>query len=171
MKIRLNHVSNSSSASFILTLVGTTKDINELINDSICFYSWSDELEKRLRNDITYTKNSITRLEQGKEHFLDESIDELKERIVQLESDLAMLGTGREFHGRTDLDNFNSMVLRNYGISKTDTSTGVVKLSYFTSMHNCYTESLPQIIHELVLYHAFEKTNIQLTCEIEKDNG
>jgi len=168
MKIRYGFVSNSSSASYIITLSGDMKDINQLIVESIQFVGWNNELEERLNEDVTRLKKSITRLEQGKESFLDRPIEEQKSRLAQAIADLETITTNRD---KTELVDYANLVLRNYDINRIDMYNGDVKLSASTSMHNCYTEGLPRIMHEIVLQQVFEKPNVKIMCEIDRDNS
>lgn len=169
MKVRLGFVSNSSAASYIITLGGNIKDINKLIIESVQFVSWNNELKENIKYNIARTEKTITDLECGKEHFLISSVEEQQYQLQQLKADLEYLGDSEHFL-HSDCLEYATIVLRHYYITRTDMYNGDVKLSYFTSMHNCYTEGMPQILHELILYHAFEKTDVKLTCEIDKNS-
>lgn len=167
MKIRVGFVSNSSSASYIITLRGTRKDIEEVINEACATSSWDNNIESVVENNITRLENSLRDLESGRESFLSESIDDIKANL-ELHKSYKTFLNGNGNINRQEL--FTRMVLSIFGICRTNLDNGDVQLNYFTAMHNSYTEGMPRVLKEIVLYALFELSKVKINCVIERDN-
>lgn len=159
MKIRSGFVSNSSSASYIVTI---SKSLEDVIDDMHThFYLVSDEVDKykidkrnyeeilerinKNEKDIWYSKQEI----EGYLELIDIIIDS-KENIYKQDYDVnKYIETLMEYH-RIEIEKFGD----------------ITTFTFNTSMHNDYDTSMNRIIKEIVLYYTFEKPGF-LNCKIE----
>ena len=169
MKIRLGFVSNSSSASYFITLKGKMKDINTLLIDSFSFVTWDDTLITRIEENILRTKTSIKHIEEKTDSFIYESLEELTASLVQLEKDKDYMLTAGYLTESYD-STITDIILRTYGVSKTEEHERVV-LSHHTVMHNTYIDGgLSKVLQELVMVSAFENYyDVDINFHIEKE--
>jgi hypothetical protein len=168
MKIRSGFVSNSSSASYFITMTGTREARERMILEACSYVTWNDSFRTRLEEDLVTTTNRINEYSKKSEGWFFNSLDMLKKRKEELEKDIEILtsDTWDHEHGK----NLIRIVLKTYGINRHDTET-TTSLDQFTSMHNNYTEGMSKVMMELVLMHAFgEDPTIQFNYNIDTNN-
>lgn len=168
MKIRRGFVSNSSSASYILTLSGSREDINQVIKEATDWLSWDDKMEKDINDLIKRTEDSLRRLEQGSDKFLFDTENLLRERLTRFKKWQTI------FKEDYDQDKFTEVALEYCYIKRTDMYNGDTKLEANTVMHNNFTEGMPRILQEIVLQTSFpdedgKRHKVTTKCEIERD--
>lgn len=166
MKTRLGFVSNSSSASYYVTLVGSGNDIIEDLAEAVWTVTFDDKLTERVEEDIKRTEWSIQRIEQGKTSWLNGTQKDLEERLERSRGYLEFLRNRDNVHLDEYKEKMVALVMDTFGITKTVTD-GTVKLEYFTSMHNSFTEGMPEVMQELVLMGAFNKTLSKILVRID----
>lgn len=168
MKIRLGFVSNSSSASYYIRLIGSKENRNKAIFNAIDYLDWDGELKERIKDNIKYTKASIARLEQKTDKFLFETKEELEDRLEDLEKDLRYLEQDRNYERKDYVERLIEISLRWYGIG-IKVYENETRLESFTTMHNNYTEGTPRIFQELILKNAFEpSTDLKIEQRVDK---
>jgi hypothetical protein len=126
MKIRNGFVSNSSSASYILTLSGKKDHIEALLNESCEWLLWNDNYRLRTEEDISRTKHSLKKMEEGGDSFLFESKESLRLRLEKLTKRLEFI-TSRDLK----YEELASYAFETFGIKRTDMYNGDVKLEVF----------------------------------------
>lgn len=172
MKLRQGFVSNSSSASYIVTITGKIKNIIENIigNTPIGFKNIGLEYE----NKINELKNVIATNKKDSKKDKFESLDKLKKMWVKYDEEelksatkfLEQLNLIKLKKKRTDKDNFT--MVKNYltfkGINVSTAPSGMT-LDYFTVMHNSYLD-MSDTLKSIILYYSFENP-LAITLKIE----
>lgn len=147
MKIRNGFISNSSSASFILTLNNTSYD----------------DLSIFIREEILelYHTNNILEYIKDKE-FLNELKKRSKE-IYYKNKIKNLINLFLLFNTKTIDDFFKFYFEYFYNITFNKENENI-KLKWWTSMLNDYSSSVPEIIKNILLY---DKITNEFKCEIE----
>lgn len=160
MKIRLGFVSNSSSASYYVTVRSSWSDfVSKVLNK--CWYPFfeTESLMERVNNLIQNREWSITSAEQGEEHWLRPTLAAAKEELEQLKQDRKFLEDNQaDIWDKTpeERDRLVRLAFKAYGINW-EYEEGTVKMDYTTVMHNNFTESMPEALIEIILYYKFEE--------------
>lgn len=176
MKVRLSHVSNSSSASYFLSI--SNKSLDQIINDLLCEYSYDYFDRKQVVSKI---KNRI------------KSIGDLRKTVSKqkkdkkLKSAIAMLNTQDEWASEaiSELEGFLKTVndigddnvalakaVLDYNDIKIEVKKGkqkkpTIEFSYVTSMHNSFNDGMSKMFNEMVLFCINE---YQAKFWMESDN-
>jgi hypothetical protein len=168
MKTRLGFVSNSSSASFVVSVVtsldkeefcnklmriGTygALDVRDFVSELKCSI---DDVEKQIEEDAA----EITGDPDGKLNGLRESwIEQNKKRLVSRREFLESVNLDDTDVGAYDLSIFDYMLLYN-GVVCTE-ENGVIQFVCGTTMLNSLSDA-PQMLKELITMMSFEKEEL-----------
>jgi hypothetical protein len=165
MKIRNGFVSNSSSASFIVTIFDTTIDeVCSNISEHFMYNHFSKTaLIEKIKNQINnYNKNH--ELLNDYNNYWIEKVRNYEEILNIIKQDINKNNTST-FESLNE--NLALRVLKEfYGVIVLQDENKVI-LSTFTSMYNDITE-IPEILKDIVVYYNFVN-NKKITCEIEND--
>ena len=156
MKIRNGFVSNSSSASYIVKINGSS--FEDLCARLLCEYSWCEfnlvAVLGKISNRIT---EASERLQTGEiKPFYDKLIEDLEALLKEAK----------------DIDEDNGVevvdfILKYNGIEYQEDSNEIT-LFDCTSMHNSYDEGVSDLLQEIIMFILFE-TDYKIKCEIDKD--
>ena len=139
MKLRTSFVSNSSSASYMVTMDVTMEEFCRDLR-RVNWPEWTSDRDYQSQ----VTKQIV-------ELYSDSQNDpEAKEQAKLLERVLIGFGTKTP-------DEKLIQILEHRGITVAKRRDGPgIGLEYFTGMHNCYTEGVPKLFKEIILHFLFE---------------
>lgn len=155
MKIRMGFVSNSSSASYIVNIIGINfYDFCDKIRSQYSFYDYFSVKQMKDRIDHLLERYSDTDENDAMSSFSKSFKEELEEQKDKL--------------SKVDEDNFYEVAkfaldFHQIGVKE---ESGSIRLSSFTSMHNDFDSGMSDIMKELTLYFMFE-TKCKVVCEVE----
>ena len=141
MKIRSSFVSNSSSASYTLTIRGIEEDeFYEQIISEFWLGPWIDALKERIKDEIKDVK------ENG-DHPWGKPAEKRLEKIVEAKK--AIESDDRILQLKCVLDWNRITIEHKYG--------RVINVKEWTSMHNDYDTGMGKMMKEISLFFLFEK--------------
>lgn len=160
MKIRLSHVSNSSSASYFLSISG--KSLEQVVGDLLCEYTWDyfnrEKIVQKIKNRISVIRDSGEFSKQKKDKESKITIDILKSQDEWAKKEIGKLEGFLKIISDSEDDNvaFARAVWDLSGI-KVEVKKGkqkkpTIEFSYFTSMHNSFNEGMGDMFSEMVLF-------------------
>lgn len=151
MKLRTSFVSNSSSASYIVTLDTT---MAEFCRD-LRRVAWPEWI-----SDSDY-QSQVTK--QIEELYKDtDNNPEAKKQAKLLE--VVLLGFGSKTANEKLIQ-----ILKHRGISVVE-KEDKIQLDYFTAMHNCYNEGMSDLFKEIIFHFLFElKGKKWMNFEVDHD--
>lgn len=172
MKERAGFVSNSSSASYYVTLKGSREEILSEIEQNCSWPHISvDQIRRKLRDRLKGLKIRLDDIETKKERFLiEDAIPIFKERISNSEAMLKELeDISRSMRERPVIRNFQleltemALDLNHIGYTAFENE---IHLQSRTVMHNSYCEGMPDMLKDIVLYYSFENPE-RITVRVE----
>lgn len=166
MKIRKGFVSNSSSASYYVTIKDTRSAVfHELKRE--CHWPWFDNerLANHIRTYINARERTLLRLEQGQELFLLETKEEVREDIKRAEKELEMI----DINSIKISDDHVRIALKYNHIELKELEDRTL-LEHTTIMHNNYVEGMADMLKDIVLYYSFEQPH-KIDLRIEHYNN
>lgn len=170
MKIRAGFVSNSSSASYYVTLKGSKDEVLSEIFDNCCYpHIFYENLEVKVKDKLEGLQSRLNDLETKKERFLLGNIPKLKKKIKDVEQTKTRLKELKEEVRQGMIGKHRSELTEialelNYIDLKY--CQDKILLESKTIMHNSYCEGMPDMLKDIVLYYSFENpNNIQLRVE------
>lgn len=157
MKIRNGFVSNSSSASFIISFHIKPEDF---YNDFLNCFKMSNEhndlneyIKRHKKNIKKWIKLCQKELEE--DNFSFNFFRKIRqENLISHNKELEMLESFKEVDEREKVKKVLPIVFPDMKIEE---SEDIVNIKYYTSMHNCFSESLPKYLIELILFYQIEK--------------
>jgi len=169
MKIRQGFVSNSSSASYYVTL---NQNIDEALNtiQENCWYPYLDE-DALLEILEKYIKDTESRLED---------IDKKSERFLILDTKPELESRLKKYQSmkQTIIDKASGKPIEDHAIAKMGLELDYIlikdingiktELEAGTSMHNSYDEGMSDFLKDIVLYYSFERPEL-ISLKIEHD--
>jgi len=161
MKIRLGFVSNSSSASYYVTIKNI--DVDEFYTIlNACYNTYElDDMFARYKED--YEQSVKTRKPRPNDSEQDwftefyEKEDETYNRVV-LSWDTA-----------TYKEKFDMIFAARGSMFTVEQVDDDIEISDFTSMHNSYNDGLSTVLKEILLYFMFER-DFKIRCRMEDHN-
>lgn len=163
MKIRSGFVSNSSSASYIVTLKYEEDMALSIIREAMVL---TDNIKQYYEDLITRYKNNVDASLDGDSFFAGMN-RRCKDLIKELESKVEFINR----HPHPNAEEQKQITIDYI------TSLGIVykyegeelELSYFTSMHNDYLSGMPSLLAEIILVVLFnDKSKIKV--KIDEDS-
>jgi hypothetical protein len=165
MKIRLGFVSNSSSASYVVTLAKTFKSRDELLVDiydtcwcaiqeqETAYFERQEELDRRFPKDPNPTTiiNSIF-----------DSLPESEPRVrrhTRIESE-----NGNFIDSNAEKVSATEYMLSQEGILINEVEPGKYTLEYFTSMHNSFND-MNDLLKCIYFEYLLEQGGAKITWE------
>lgn len=161
MKIRQGFVSNSSSASYYVTLKGDSKELLELIGNECDWPFLNIEyIVDTINERIKSIKDSLQYIEVNTESWLVQSKDSLEQDLAELEAKKKTMLEIQKIRSKKETWNVRQSEIINMGldmegIKVTSSSTNHIELQANTMMHNNYVEGMPELLKEIVLYFSF----------------
>jgi len=167
MKIRLGFVSNSSSASYVVTLAKTFKSRDELLIDiydtcwcaiqehEAAYFERQEELDRRFPKDPNPTT------------VIKSVFDSFPEREPRVRRH-----TGEEGNHRNYIDSDREKVeateymLSQEGIRISEVEPGKFSLEYFTTMHNSFND-MNDLLKSIYFEYLLEQGGAKITWENE----
>lgn len=152
MKIRNRFVSNSSSASYYITILSPPKE-TLLDIASNCWYPYLDiSLMTKELNSAIQELEALSSISVDKDVF--------KKEIRIFENYKNLLE-----RKNLDSEQQTKIALELNGITLIENATSTVLLGH-TCMHNCYDEGMSPFLKEIALYYSFENPS-KITLRIE----
>lgn len=144
MKIRLGFVSNSSSASYVVTINKNFLSLEALLADiyDSCWCAIQEGEADHFEREAVYEE--LHPRDPNPTTILKSIFDDMPERTPRVRRH-----TGNEGNHREYIEDFNQKVdatrytLNEEGITVQEVGPGKYSLSYFTSMHNSFNDMNP----------------------------
>lgn len=172
MKIRAGFVSNSSSASYTITV---KENIDSFINTLMveCWYPYFtlDNVRSGLVEWLETLDRRIDIANRGSDWASHDSIDTLKAKKNKIEDEIKYIdniSNGPSNHRLSKTEKFNIAMIRFMRSSikvRFNPEGDDVVLTVTTVMHNNYVEGMPDILKEIILYYSFEEPE-KITLEV-----
>ena len=172
MKIRLGFVSNSSSASYYVTLRDSWDRVSLAIKEN-CHWPYFEE------NDIMLKINDATKIIQERLSYLSNHTDswlcgskeQLELRIKKLEDTKSRIiditnTTEKALSLQKELV---EIILKLNNIELSEVHSDYVVLFSDTVMHNSYEQGMPELLKEIVLFYSFENPGL-IRLKVEHHN-
>lgn len=160
MKIRLGFVSNSSSASYTISIGINKNDFYRgLLSDksAYTFFSVSsfiNELEECIKVIKEGIKEDKLNIKLGKDRgLMNFCLDSNQNYLKTLKATLVRV---KKIKNPERDKRIIKEILAYHHIRLNDSLEGSVVLQYHTTMHNSYVEALPDDLKEIILYFMFE---------------
>jgi len=152
MKKRQGFVSNSSSASYTLTVNTDEEDFFDALVEHVT-WPYRDSIENKLKEYINHVKSR------------------LKEKNPILSKDHQLVQMNNYQHSLDKLETADSVermkiILSFYNIMWSYNKDGNIELSESTSMHNNFEEGVSKLMKEIILAFIFE-TDIKVSGDVE----
>lgn len=162
MKIRSGFVSNSSSASYMVTISESFNSIADKYFSDIAMLLNKDI--KSYKRDKKHYEDIIEKLNQG-----DKTIwynkEHCEECIKLLEVIIEFLKHQFDTDHIIDKENVLENILQYHSIDIIKKSS-FTQFKYLTSMHNDYGSSMDNLLKEIILIYTFENPS-NIICNVE----
>lgn len=154
MKTRKGFVSNSSSASYYVTIKDTRRAVFDELRED-CYWPWLDNerLRSHIRDYIDARKRTLSRLEQGQEVFLIQTEEEVKKGIELAEKELEAVDGAATIKASDE----QIKIALKYNHIKLEEQGEQTLLTGDTIMHNNYVEGMTDMLKDIVLHYIFER--------------
>jgi len=165
MKVRAGFVSNSSSASYYVTLRGSPKEVLDTIAENCNWpYLQTNIVLEQLKNRLESNQKRLDKIANDTDTYLiyskaeiEKNIEYLKEQIVKVNEIIKQRDAGLSYdYGKEEI----AKIAFELNYIKFEEEDDQVVLESTTIMHNNYVEGMPEFLQDIVLYYSFEQRKL-----------
>lgn len=163
MKTRLGFVSNSSSASYYITLKEPRKEaLSTILTECSWPYFQRNTILEQINKNIKSLTERLEYMERVKESWLIESKEYIEQKLkefedMKLQVEEIFRKKDEEWNSVAKDNDLLDIVLKLNYIKIDHETEHEIELSANTVIHNNYVESMSDLLKDIVLYYTFEK--------------